>query len=72
MPRPRRADRNRLDLRLDPETARDLAALEENLRQSPSGVVRLAIAELARARGLRQNGHRPLPDAAAAGGTDAP
>ncbi|HZS00396.1 MAG TPA: hypothetical protein VFE37_16900 [Chloroflexota bacterium] len=56
MPRTRRADRLRLDVRLDEATAQDLQALEADLRANPSSIVRLAIAELARTRGLRRNG----------------
>lgn len=57
MPRPRRPENLRLDLRLDEETAKDLRALEGYLRAGPSAVVRQAIAALARACGLRQNGN---------------
>src|SRR5262245_17262631 len=44
----------RINVRLDGETARDLRALERYLRNTPSGVVRLAIAELARKYGLSE------------------
>jgi hypothetical protein len=44
----------RINVRLDAETTRDLRALERYLRNTPSGVVRLAIAELARKYGLAE------------------
>jgi hypothetical protein len=44
----------RVNVRLDVETTRDLRALERYLRNTPSGVVRLAIAELARKYGLAE------------------
>ena len=46
----------RINVRLDAETTRDLRALERYLRNTPSGVVRLAIAELARKYGLAEGG----------------
>jgi hypothetical protein len=49
-----REDGMRINVRLDGETARDLRALERYLRNTPSGVVRLAIAELARKYGLSE------------------
>jgi hypothetical protein len=52
--RPRLADteiRTRVEVRLDPKTAAELAALEDHYRTSPSAVVRLAIARLAEAEG---------------------
>jgi hypothetical protein len=44
--------RTRVEVRLDPATARDLAALERHYRVSPSAAVRMAVAELARQLGL--------------------
>jgi hypothetical protein len=46
----------RINVRLDPATVRDLRALERYLRNTPSGIVRLAIAELARKYGLSEDG----------------
>jgi hypothetical protein len=44
--------RARVEVRLDPATARDLAALERHFRVSPSAVVRMALADMARRLGL--------------------
>jgi hypothetical protein len=52
MGRPRlNEDRTRVEVRLDPRTARELAELEEHYRTTPSAVIRLAIARLAEAEG---------------------
>ncbi len=45
---PNTITRPRIEVRLDPDTATDLAALASYLRISPSAVVRMAIAILAR------------------------
>ena len=45
-------EQSRLNARLDAATTRELAALVRYLRSTPSSVVRMAIAELARKYGL--------------------
>ena len=47
--------RTRVEVRLDPATARDLAALERYYRVSPSAAVRMAVAAMARQLGLSED-----------------
>ena len=47
------AVRPQINMRLDERTARLLAGLQDKLNLNPAGVVRLAIARLAEAEGIR-------------------